>query len=127
MYHVLENNRVPCSSEVIPPDPNAPELPPPLEPDSQDNDTPPVYQDIAELSCKPNKLVDCNKKDEQCQHGEHLLNTDSDNMTLTDEKVHFYFMFLCACLHMCWQLPSNQSFYTQIAGYGMGVGDHMVG
>ena len=58
LYHVFENNRAPCSSEVIPPDPNAPELPPPLEPDSQDNDTPPVYQDITELLCKPNKLVD---------------------------------------------------------------------
>ena len=91
MYHVLENNRAPCSSEVIPPDPNAPELPPPLEHDSQDNDTPPVYQDITELSCKLNKLVDCDKKDQQCQHGEHLLNTDSDTVTLTDEKVHFNF------------------------------------
>ena len=91
LYHVLENNRVPCSSEVIPPDPNAPELPPPLEPDSQDNDTPPVYQDITELSCKPNKLVDCDKKDQQCQHGEHSLHTDSDTMILNDEKVHFYF------------------------------------
>ena len=70
LYHVLENNRVPCSSEVIPPDPNAPELPPPLEPDSQDSDTPPVYQDITELSCKPNKLVDYDKKDQQCQYAD---------------------------------------------------------
>ena len=45
-----------CS--VISPDPDAPELPPPLEPDSQDtSDIPPVYQDI-KLSCKPvNKLT----------------------------------------------------------------------
>ena len=27
----------------------------------------------------------------------------------------------------CWPSPSNQSFYRQIAGYGMGVGDHRVG
>ena len=40
-------------------DPDTPELPPPLEPDSQDTDTPPVYQDINELSCKPDKMVDC--------------------------------------------------------------------
>ena len=26
----------------------------------------------------------------------------------------------------CWLLLSNQSFYRQIAGYGMGVGDHRV-
>ena len=90
LYHVLENNRAPCSSEVIPPDPNAPELPPPLEPDSQDNATPPVYQDITELSCKPNKLVDCDKSEQQCQHGEHLLNTDDDTVILTDEKVQFF-------------------------------------
>ena len=61
----MENNRALCPDELIPLDPNAPELPPPLEPDSQDNDTPPVYQDITELSCKPNKLVDCDKI-EQC-------------------------------------------------------------
>ena len=77
LYHVLENNRAPCSSEVIPPDPNAPELPPPLEPDSQDNDTPPVYQDITELSCKPNKLIDCAQ---QC--------VQEDNVTETLVKPH---------------------------------------
>ena len=27
----------------------------------------------------------------------------------------------------CWPLPSNQSFYRQIAGYQRGVGDHRVG
>ena len=26
----------------------------------------------------------------------------------------------------CWPLLSNQCFYKQIAGYGMGVGDHRV-
>ena len=116
MYHVLENNRAPCGGEVIPPDPNAPELPPPLEHDSQDNDAPPVYQDITEISCKPNKLIDCDKSEQQCQHGEHLLNTDDDTVTLTDEKVQFFKkhkgpivhvlnvyidMFLCACIHVC--------------------------
>ena len=29
--------------------------------------------------------------------------------------------------NICWPLPSNQSFYRQIAIYGMGVGDHRVG
>ena len=35
-----------------------------------------------------------------------------------------------ACTHpynaICWPLPSNQSFYRQIAGYQRGVGDHRV-
>ena len=31
------------------------------------------------------------------------------------------------CKVICWPLPSNQSFYRQIAGYRMGVGDHRVG
>ena len=91
LYHVLENNRVPCSGEVIPPDPNAPELPPPLEPDSQDNDTPPVYQDITELSCKPNKLVDCDKT-EQCCDKEQYDDPNNDNEITKPqhEKVMFY-------------------------------------
>ena len=46
---------------MISPDLDAPELPPLLESDSQDTVTPPVYQDINELSCKPNKEVDCNE------------------------------------------------------------------
>ena len=75
------SNRVPCSSEVIPPDPNAPELPPPLEPDSQDSDTPPVYQDITELY-KSDKLVDY---EHQCDHGVYDLNNDSG--VVTHEKV----------------------------------------
>ena len=54
---MLENNGAPCNSEIISPDHDAPELPPPLQPDSQDTDTPPVYQDINEFSCKPNKVV----------------------------------------------------------------------
>ena len=28
---------------------------------------------------------------------------------------------------ICWQLPSNQSLWRQISGYGVGVGDHRVG
>ena len=52
-------------------DPDAPELPPPLEHDSQDTDTPPVYQDISELSCISNKVVDCDEGEQQCQQGEH--------------------------------------------------------
>ena len=43
---------------------------------------------------------------------------------------------VCACVHLCmkaWcvcvclQLPSNQSFYRQITGYVISVGDHRVG
>ena len=83
LYYVLENNRAPCSDEVIPPDPNAPELPPPLEPDSQDNDTPPVYQDITELSCKPDKLVGCDKIEWECHQEEHNLNNDLVNYEVT--------------------------------------------
>ena len=28
---------------------------------------------------------------------------------------------------ICWQLPSNQSFYRQFAGYGKELGHHKVG
>ena len=31
------------------------------------------------------------------------------------------------CMHICWPSPSNQSFYRQIAGYRMGVGNDRVG
>ena len=67
VYHVLEvsSNRGLKRSEIISPGSDAPELPPPLEPDSQDtSDEPPVYQDINELSYKPNEVVDY----EQCCH-----------------------------------------------------------
>ena len=47
VYHVLENNKAQCSSEAIPRDPNASELPPLFETVSQDTeDTLPIYQDI---------------------------------------------------------------------------------
>ena len=87
----MENNRALCPDELIPPDPNAPELPPPLEPDSQDNATPPVYQDITELSCKPNKLVDCDKT-EQCCDKEQYDDPNNDNEITKPqhEKVMFY-------------------------------------
>ena len=50
----------------------------PLETDSQDTDTAsPVYQDINELSCKPNKVVDCDEDEQQRQHGEHDLVIDT--------------------------------------------------
>ena len=62
---------------MISPDPDAPELPPPLEPDSQDTDTPPVYQVINELLCKSNKVVDCDEGEQQCQQGEHDLVIDA--------------------------------------------------
>ena len=29
-------------------------------------------------------------------------------------------------MHVCWQLPSNQSFYREVVGYGMSVGDYRV-
>ena len=73
LYYVFENSRAwdSCSSEIIFSDPDAPELPPPLEQDSQDTDTaPPVCLDINELSCKPNKVIDCDEGEQQCQHGE---------------------------------------------------------
>ena len=62
---------------MISPDPDAPELPPPLKFDSGDTDTPPVYQDINELSCKPNKVVNCDEGEQQCQQGEHDLVIDA--------------------------------------------------
>ena len=81
LYHVFENSRArdPCSNEIFfLSDPDAPELPPPLELDSQDTDTaPPVYQDINELSCKPIKVVDCDESEQQCQHREHNLVIDT--------------------------------------------------
>ena len=52
------------------PDPDAPELPPPLEPDSQyTSDMPPLYQDINELSYKPNEVVDSEQYYYQEAHG----------------------------------------------------------
>ena len=29
-------------------------------------------------------------------------------------------------MNICWQLPSNQSFYKEIIGYGVSVGEHRV-
>ena len=58
---MLENNRAPCGTKIISPDPDAPELPPPLRLDSQDTDTLSVYQDINESLSKPNNVVDCDK------------------------------------------------------------------
>ena len=66
---MLENNGAPCNSEIISPDHDAPQLPPPLEPDSQDTDTPPVYQDVNELLCKPNKVVYCDKSTQDDDSG----------------------------------------------------------
>ena len=42
--------------------------------------------------------------------------------------MHIYtYMYIDTCKHICWPLPSNQSFYRQVAGYWKGVGDHRVG
>ena len=70
-YHILESNKLSLGNmnEVISPDPDAPELPSPLQPDSQDtSDTSPLYQDI-KLSCKPNEVTDC----ERCCYQEHMV------------------------------------------------------
>ena len=47
--------------------------------------------------------------------------------------VHMYacvcaYMTSCVsmCIHVCWPLPSNPSFYRQIASYQRGVGDHRI-
>ena len=49
-YHVLENTKkAELVTEVIHPDPDAPELPPPFKPEAS---PPPVYQDIHKLSTK---------------------------------------------------------------------------
>ena len=100
VYHVLEvsSNRFPIRDEINSPisDPDAPELPPPLQPDSQDtSDTPPVYKDINELSCKPNKVVDF----EQCCHQEaYGLNDNTGTENIHQQKVHTHIKSLC---HMC--------------------------
>ena len=66
---------------MISPDPDAPELPPPLETDSQDTDTPPVYQDISELSYEPiaNNIADCDEDEQCCQQEEQDLVMDACN------------------------------------------------
>ena len=33
-------------------------------------------------------------------------------------------VYVYVCVYVCLQSPSNQSFYRQITGYGVGVGDH---
>ena len=49
-YHILECNRTPqgIDSEVILPNPDAPELPPPFKKESPV--PPPIYQDISDLT-----------------------------------------------------------------------------
>ena len=52
-YHVLECREITLGQsvgEVILPDPDAPELPPPFKPDNAPMEQPPVYQEITELS-----------------------------------------------------------------------------
>ena len=82
------------SIEVISPDPNALELPPPLKPDSQDtSDTSPIYQGTNELPCKPNEVVDS----EQCSYQEaHGLNDNVGTAKSDQQKVHFVF---CERMH----------------------------
>ena len=46
-YHVLECNRPPKGIEVILPDPDAPELPPPFKEESPT--PPPIYHDISDI------------------------------------------------------------------------------
>ena len=95
-YHVLEisNNRAPNSNETILPDPDAPDLPPPLEPDSQDTDTSPVYKDINELSCKPNNMANC----EQCCYQEASgLNDNIETAKAHQQKVKFVLCCVYAC------------------------------
>ena len=43
--------------------------------------------------------------------------------------VDVYFVVSCeySTVVYLWSLPSNQSFYRQIAGYGVGMGDHRLG
>ena len=50
----------------------------------------------------------------QCPHthGDHLVN--GTHYTIDDVKY----------LMICWALPSNQSFYRQIPGYGVEVDGH---
>ena len=52
-YHVLECNTLPRDNEVILPDPDAPELPPPFKADTP---PPPIYHDINDLPVKKEKV-----------------------------------------------------------------------
>ena len=94
-YHVLKvsNNRSPCNKEKILPDSDVPELPPPLKPDSQDTDIPPVYQDIKKLSCKPNNMADY----EHCYYQEvHDLNDNVGTPKSHQQEVKFVL-----CVYTC--------------------------
>ena len=89
----ISNNRAPNSNETILPDPDAPDLPPILEPDSQDIDTTPAYQDINELPCKPNNMADC----EQCCYQEASgLNDNVGTAKAHQQKVKFVL-----CVYAC--------------------------
>ena len=91
-YHVLEiSNNKPYSREKNSPDPDAPELPPPLEAHSQDTkDTPPVYQDITELSSKhSDKLVDCDNRNQQVFEEVQDQKMDHRITEPCQEKVNF--------------------------------------
>ena len=71
-YHVLEKDIASHGVKVIPPDPDAPELPPPFKPGSPPPDPPPIYQDITEISNRSDECIDCGKTDQQC-HQESLV------------------------------------------------------
>ena len=83
-------------NEVISPDPDAPELPPPLESNSQDtSDKPPVYQDISD---KPNDSEVVESK-QCCYQDAHSLN-DNAETGIKGEVVYAYQISMsCTCIH----------------------------
>ena len=87
----ISNNRAPNSNETILPDPDAQDLPPLLEPDSQDTDTTPAHQDINELSCKLNNMADC----EQCCQEASGLNDNVGELHAKAHQQKVKFVLLC--------------------------------
>ena len=88
-YHVLEKDIASYGAKVIPPDPDAPELPSPFKPGSPSPDPPPIYHDITEIS-SADECIDCNKTDQNCLQDLPDLITDGSSMTcskLQKEKV----------------------------------------
>ena len=119
------------NDKIILPDPDAPVLPPPSEPDSS------CLLDINQLSSKPNNMADCDRSELSCDQEVHNFSgtTTPEESSHNGEvmhniirkiycadmtmRVHIYTIFMTICL----QSPSNQNTGYKISVY---IGDYGV-
>ena len=69
---------------IIPCDPDAPELPPPLKLGSPPPDPLSVYQDVTEISNRLDECIICSKIDQHCHQKSPDLNSDDGTRTSDD-------------------------------------------